>query len=203
MGLNPRLVTLQTTPSAPLQWPLPWSKPPSFTLCLAAVKLLDEAVSPFWEVSAGRILNIWTARSASNNAAFVPMPYSALTSQLWGASRAGSRLLRRCRGTAATQRGNKRPLAKIYMLQRLVKHHLVLNHTRARISIYRTEMVFTAAAEMAATHKKWQNFIIFSSCSYLQPDHHDATTPLYAEKTYELHHSICRLRQTKILSCND
>lgn len=135
LGLNPIPVTLQTKPSAPLQWPLPWSKPPSFALCLADVKPLDEAALQFWEVSAGRHLNIWTARSASNNAAFVPLPYSLLTSQLRVASRAdsraGSRLLHRCRGAAAAQRGSKRPLAKIYMLQQFLKYYLVLNRTRA------------------------------------------------------------------------
>lgn len=66
-----------------LQWPLALELLLSLFFCLVDIKLLSaEATSPIWEVSAGRIWNIWTARSASNNAAFVPLPYSLLTSQL-------------------------------------------------------------------------------------------------------------------------
>lgn len=104
----------------------------SRSLCLADIKLLGAvAASPIWEVSAGKITNIWTARSASNNAAFVPLPYSLLTSQLLRVSRPGSRSLH----WDEAQQGGKRPLTNVYMLQLFAKHHLVLNHTLAHMHL--------------------------------------------------------------------
>lgn len=49
------------------------------------------------------------------------------------------------------------------------------------------------AAEMAATHKKWQNVFIFPVCR--PPGVHRAMTPSNAENAAELHDSISGLMQ--------
>lgn len=107
--LNPHSVTQHSThsPCELSSGPCPKASLPlslSPSLCLADIKLLGTgAASPLWEVSAGRIPNIWTARSASNNAAFVPLPYSLLTSQLWKPTGQAAGSCTGGRGTAGQQ----------------------------------------------------------------------------------------------------
>lgn len=184
LGLHQRPVTPLTKPSAPLQQPLPWSKAPFLTDCLADVRLLDAAPS-FFECSD---LEGSSTSGQHVQPAIIP-PLFPCYIQCSRASRAGCRLLHRSRATAATQQGNKGASGQDLHVGAVCETSPGAESLFVHISIWRYDMVLQQQLKRQPHIKSGKTFPVWRLLYAVW------SSPPNAENKFQ--DSICKPKQTR------